>query len=239
MNPVSQHQNTLSLYATAWHHTGPGVFVAMMYVIVASAGLLSDQTSAVGLPDPAEREGMMRHEMLSHLIPDTDSAVSHSVRLQIPLAQLRAAHGNITPNGESFFLLLARRMKSQSLNLVLAADSPVNAEFAATISAMMMKRVELEATQIRIRLNSPAREIHNLPEPRLILTITRQEFAGDTSHETDPFNVHPADDDDDFERTDDPRGDNPNVEFSGAGPIRAVHSDGFRGIPNRIRNGPE
>lgn len=196
ISPIRHDRKSLTLYSSAWLSAGPGVLIAIMFVIATAASMNSEQTAAAGQPRITTRDGVMHDGWLDDLIPDVGCPVRHTVQLRLPLKQLRNIDGRITPNGESFFLLLARQMKSQSLNIKLTADSLDNVEFATAISACMMEEIELESTQIRISLQSPIARAADPPEEMLILTITRQEFVGETWNESEPFSDDAADDDD-------------------------------------------
>ena len=153
----------------------PGILVAMMFVLVASAPIIRDQSSVAGLVRAMNHDGLVVERRLSDLIPCTNCPVSHSVHLKLPLEQLRDAEGRITPNGESFFLLLARRMKSLSLRIRLTASSFDDAGFATAIAARMMNEVVLESTQVRISMLNPAADGDILKAAMLTVTITRFE----------------------------------------------------------------
>jgi len=81
----------------------------------------------------------------------------------------------LTSNGESFFLLLARRMKSLSLNVMLTTNSIADAKFATTIAARMMREVSLESTQLRISMEGRMAGVHAQSDSLLTVTITRHE----------------------------------------------------------------
>ena len=196
MIPMRHDQKSLTLYTIAWQSVGPGVLIAVMFVIASAASMNTEQTAAAGQPRITTRDGVLHDGWSDDLIPDAGSPVRHTVQLRLPLRQLRNFDGRISPNGESFFLLLARRMKSLSLNMVLTADSLDNAEFATAISARILEEIELESTQIRISLQSPLTRAVDPAEEMLILTITRREFVGETWNESEPFSNDSADDDD-------------------------------------------
>ena len=196
MIPMRHDQKSLTLYTIAWQSVGPGVLIAVMFVIASAASMNTEQTAAAGQPRITTRDGVLHDGWSDDLIPDAGSPVRHTVQLRLPLRQLRNFDGRISPNGESFFLLLARRMKSLSLNMVLTADSLDNAEFATAISARILEEIELESTQIRISLRSPLTRAVDPAEEMLILTITRREFVGETWNESEPFSNDSADDDD-------------------------------------------
>lgn len=159
----------------------PGILVAMMFVVVASAPIMREQTSTAGLVRAMNHDGLVVDRRLSQLIPCTNCPVSHTVHLKLPLRQLRDAEGQITPNGESFFLLLARRMKSLSLSIRFTAGSFDDAEFATAIAARMMNKVALESTQIRIGMLNPASSSDIPKEAMLTVTVTRFEaVSGDS-----------------------------------------------------------
>lgn len=196
MIPIRRDQKPLTLYTIAWQSVGPGVLIVAMFVIAAAAATNTEQTAAAGLPRITTPDRVMHDGWSDDLLPDAGSPVRHSVQLRLPLRQLRHVDGAISPNGESFFRLLARRMKVLSLSIKLTADSLDNAKFAAAISARIMDETELDSRQIRIGLQSPiAGEIEPLEE-MLILTITRREFVGETWNESEPFSDDSADDDD-------------------------------------------
>jgi hypothetical protein len=153
----------------------PGILVAMMFVVLASAPIVREQTSAAGLVRAMNNDGFVVDRKLSDLIPCANCPVSHSVHLKLPLEQLRDTEGRITPNGESFFLLLARRMKSLSLSIRLTASSFDDAEFSTTIAARMMNEVALKSTQIRIGMLNPAASGDIPGNAMLTVTITRFE----------------------------------------------------------------
>ena len=180
----------------AWQSGGPGVLIAVMFVIAAASLMNIEQTTVAGQPGITTRDGVMYDGWSDDLIPDAGSPVHHSVVIRLPLNLLRGSDGRITPNGESFFRMLARRMSSLSLNIVLTADSLGNAEFATAISTRMMDETELESTQIRVSLECPLIRAADPREDMLLLTITRQEFVGETWNEREPFSDDSADEDD-------------------------------------------
>ncbi|MCA9012244.1 MAG: hypothetical protein KDB01_20970 [Planctomycetaceae bacterium] len=196
MIPIRHDQKPLMLYTIAWQTVGPGVLIAVMFVIATAAATNTEQTAVAGLPRIATRDRVLLDGWSEDLLPDANSPVCHSVQLRLALRQLRNADGTISPNCESFFRLLARRMKSLSLSIRLTADSLDNAKFAAAISARIMDEMELDSRQIRIALRSPAAGEIDPPEEMLILTITRREFVGETWNESRPFSDDSADDDD-------------------------------------------
>ncbi len=173
---ISSIHKTQSLYNTAWQRMAPGILVAMMFVLLASAPIICEQSSVAGLECAMNHDGLAVERRLSDLIPDAHCPVSHSVHLKLPLEKLRDTEGRMTPNGESFFLLLARRMKSLSLCIRLTASSFEDAEFTTAIAARMMNEVALESTQISISILNHAASSDHIPKGAMLtLTITRFE----------------------------------------------------------------
>lgn len=178
---VSSIHHTQSLYSNAWQRMAPGILVAMMFVLTASAPITREPSFVSGLVHVMNHDGLVVERQWSDLIPDANCPVSHSVHFKLPLEQLRDTQGQVTPNGESFFLLLARRMKSLSLCIRLTARSFEDAEFATAIAARMMNEAELESTQIRISILNPAASSDDIPENAMLtVTVTRFEaISGD------------------------------------------------------------
>ena len=195
-NRIREGRNSSTLYDVAWRSAGPGVLIAVMFAVAAAAAMNVEHTSASGQLRFTNRDGVLHAGWSDDLIPDADSPVRHSAQLRLPLRQLRNIDGRMTPNGESFFLLLARQMKSQSLNIVLTVDSLDRSEFAAMIAARVMDEIQLESTQIRISQRSSAAGEIDLREERMTLTITRQEFAGEERNADEPFSDDSADEND-------------------------------------------
>jgi hypothetical protein len=175
MTVIDTLQQTRSLYTAAWQHVGPGILLAMMCVVVASAAMFREQTSVANMAgrnadgDLVFDQGLSDSDLRQHL------SISHSVRLTLPLRQLRNSNGRITPNGESLFLLLARRMKSLSLSVVFTTNSIDDAEFAITIAAHMMREVPLQSTQLRICWDAASLPRDPAGDAILTVTITRHE----------------------------------------------------------------
>ena len=136
-----------SLYVIAWQYLGPGILVALMFVIVASTATFREQA---GLADVNAHGGLVLDHGPGNLNPGRNRLIGHSVQLVLPLAHLRDSDGRLTPNGESLFSLLARRMKSLSLTIMLTAHSIDDAKFATTIAARMMREIPLDSSQLRI-----------------------------------------------------------------------------------------
>lgn len=149
-----------SRYSAAWKPVGTGILVTLMFLIWSAAGhshappLIQQQTP---------------EESLKRLSANADFSAHRSVQFQLPLSSLRDAHGSLTPNGESFFLLLARRMKSLSLDVTLTSSSLADTNFLVTIAARMMRETPLESTQLSISADG---ETVN-SDPTLTVTITR------------------------------------------------------------------
>ena len=173
-------QQTRSLYAAAWQHVGPGILVAMMCIVMASAAMFREQTVVAHMAGENADGGLV----FDHGLDDSDLSkqlsISHSVRLAFPLKQLRDASGHMTPHGESLFLLLARRMKSLSLCVMLTTSSIDDAELAIMIAGHMLREVPLESTQLRISWDKPASSHDPARDSVLTVTISRHEtVAGD------------------------------------------------------------
>ena len=181
MKANSTTQCGQSLYAAAWQHTGPGILVAMMFVVITSAAMFRERTAVAAIADVNARGGLDFDHGSGNLSPVQHLAVSHSVQLKLPLEHLRDSSGRMTPNGESLFRLLARRMKSLSLTIMLTAHSIDDAEFATTIAVLMMREVPLESTQLRISSDAIPTAGRTPADSVLTVTITRHEtIDGDT-----------------------------------------------------------
>ena len=164
-----------SLYAHAWQSVGPGMLVALMFVIVAAAAMFREQTAVAGISGVDIHGGLAFDHGLNSLHPGQNRLINHSVQLELPLENLRDSDGRLTPNGESLFLLLARRMKSLSLNIMFTAHSIDDARFATTIAALMMREVPLESTQLRISSDAIPTAGDTSGDSVLTVTITRHE----------------------------------------------------------------
>jgi hypothetical protein len=175
MKTIDTFRPTRSLYAAAWQHAGPGMLVVMMCIVMASAAMFREQ-AAVANAAGVNAGGDL---VFDHRLSDSDLrrqlSINHSVRLTLPLTQLRNSSGRVTPNGESLFLLLARRMKSLSLSIMLTANSTADAEFAVTIAGHMMREVPLESTQLRISSDEATLPDDPARDSVLTVTITRHE----------------------------------------------------------------
>jgi hypothetical protein len=146
-----------------------------MFVIVVFTLMLREQASVAGLVHPQKHDGFTVDRITKELMAGLDSRVSHSVEMKLPIEQLRDAEGKITPNGESFFLLLARRTKSLSLNFMLKADSVDDVEFLTAIAARMLHEVALETTQIRVGMADRPTVADGRHVRGVTVTITRLE----------------------------------------------------------------
>lgn len=181
MKRIDSFQQTQSLYSAAWQHVGPGILIAMMCIVMASAAMLRDQTAVANMAGETSDAGVVFDHGLNHSDWSQSLSISHTVQLTLPLTQLRDSDGRITPNGESLFLLLARRMKSLSLSVMLTASSIDDSRFAALIAAHMIREVPLRSTQLRISLNPTASPRVPAGDSILTVTITRHETpAGDS-----------------------------------------------------------
>ncbi len=173
-------QRGQSLYAAGWQHVGSGIVVALMFVIIASAAMFREQRAA-GASGIMSREGQFFDDGLNDLRAGKNRAISHSVRLALPMQQLRDAEGRLTSNGESFFLLLARRMKSLSFSVMLTTNSIADAKFATIIAARMMREVSLESTQLKISIEGRMASVDAQSDSLLTVTIAQHETVdGDT-----------------------------------------------------------
>ena len=175
MKLLDSIQQPSTLYATTWQSVGPGILVALMFVIVASAAMFREQSAVAGSADRKMRGGAIFDRELKGLNLGDNLAVSHGVQFQLPLAHLRDPNGRLTPNGDSLFRLLARRMKSLSLTSMLTAHSIEDAKFATTLATQMFREVSLEATQVRISFSPVSMAGAPACDPVLTLTITRHE----------------------------------------------------------------
>lgn len=172
MKSLNSFLHRPSLYATAWQYVGPGILVALMFVIVASAATLREQA---GIAGGNAHDRLVLNRGPGNLNPRQNPLIGHSVRLELPVEHLRASDGRLTPHGESLFSFLARRMKSRSLTIMLSAHSIDDAKFATTIAAHMMGEVPLEATQLRISSDA-LRTARDTPGNAVLsVTITRHE----------------------------------------------------------------
>ena len=137
--------------------------------------------SAAGHSDPPHLPQETNIEQCLELLDSNADFPTHrSVQLALPVANLRDPGGDLTPSGESFFLLLARRMKSLSLSVSLTSSSPSDTAFTATIAARMMRETPLESTQLCLSADGQETSARTLADPVLTITITRQDtIAGD------------------------------------------------------------
>lgn len=180
MKTIDTFRQTRSLYAAAWQHVGPGILVAMMCVVMASAAMFREQAAVANVTGENIDGDLVFDRRLSDSDLRQQLSINHSVRLTLPLTQLRDSSGRMTPNGESLFLLLARRMKSLSLSVMLTTNSIDDAEFAITIAGQMMCEVPLESTQLRISSDAATSSSDPARDSVLTVTITRHEtVAGD------------------------------------------------------------
>ena len=171
MQTSTKSIQTSASYAVAWRHAGPGVLIALLFVIIASATMLRDQSvayasSSIRNPDlPIELR-------LSDLLSGQSNSVFHTVRLALPMQQLRDADGEMTSNAKSLFMLIARRAKSLSLNVTLITNSNQDADFAAAIAARMMCDALLQSEQLRISVDEQQTDSNSVQESMLAVTIT-------------------------------------------------------------------
>ncbi len=180
MKTRKSNRMSQSLYTAAWKHLGPGVLIALMFVVVTFTLMLREQTSVAGLVRSNNRDGMMAEQHINALMTGPDSHIIHSVEMTLPIDHLRSAEGKITPNGESFFLLLARRMKTLSLNIKLTADSSDDVPFLSSIAARILREVSLESTQIRIGVADRKKNADLDNDAAVTVTSARYEsVAGD------------------------------------------------------------
>ena len=161
-----------SLYATPWQYVGPGILVVLMFVIVASTATFREPA---GLADVNAHGGLVLDHGTGNLNPGQNLLIGHSVQLVLPLAHLRDSDGRLTPNGESLFSLLARRMKSLSLTIMLTAHSIDDAKFATTIAASMMREIPLDSSLLRISSDALPTAGDTPDDATLSVTITRHE----------------------------------------------------------------
>ena len=176
MKSIRSMQESQSLYTTAWKTIGPGLLIAVMFVIAASGSMMREQTMVADLVSLNTHGGSADHRRLCDWISDANGPVSHSVVLKLPLAQLRDTDGQLTPRGESFFLLLARRMKSLSLSVMLTTDSMTDVEFVSSIAARMLHELSLKSTQVRVGVADVPTTADGL-NAQLTVTITRYETS--------------------------------------------------------------
>ena len=174
MKTMSTIRHGQSLYATRWQHVGSGIVVTLMFVITTSAAWHREQVATSAAPT-ISRDGPIFDHGLNDFKVGRNRSISHSVRLALPLQQLRDAEGQLTSNGESFFLLLARRMKSLSLSVMITTNSVADAEFATTIAARMLRVVSLKSTQLRIRMEGRMEGVQTQGNSLVTIAITRHE----------------------------------------------------------------
>ncbi len=160
-----------AVYAAAWRQTGPGLLIALMFVIIASAAMLRDQ-SAANASNINRSPELPIEQRLSNLLSGPGNSVFNTVRLELPIAQLRDADGQMTSNGKTLFMLRGRRAKSLSLNITLTTNSIQDAEFAAVIAARMMSDVSLKSEQLRIGVEEQQTDMNSVRESMLTVTIT-------------------------------------------------------------------
>lgn len=171
MQTNNKFLQTSAIYAVAWRHTGPGILIALMFVIIASATMLRDQ-SVANASSTYRNPDLPVEQRLSDLFSGHSNSVIHTVRLELPIHQLRDADGEMTSNAKSMFILLARRAKQLSLNVTLKTNSNRDAEFAALIAARMMSDVSLRSEQLRIGVEEQQTDSNPVHESILTVTIT-------------------------------------------------------------------
>ncbi len=165
MNTLAQRRPSQSLYAAAWKPVGTGIVVALMFLVnVASSHLDAPQMSP---------EANLK-KCLALLHENSELSTHRAVRLELPVASLRDNNGQLNANAESFLLLLARRMKSLSLNVRLTSE-PADTEFAATMAATMMRETPLDSMQLSISDDGNAMNVGTHADSSLTITIIRRE----------------------------------------------------------------
>lgn len=162
---------TSAIYTSAWLHTAPGILIAMMFVIIASATMLRDQ-SVANASNTNPNPDLPLEQQLGDLLSSPMNSVFHTVRLELPIQQLRDTDGEMTSNGKTLFMLLGRRAKSLSLNITLTTNSFRDAEFAAMIAARMMRDVSLQSEQLRIGVEEQQTDMNSVRDSILTVTIT-------------------------------------------------------------------
>lgn len=177
MNPHSKTKHLQNLYAAAWRQTGPGILIALMFVMIASAIMSNEQSRANG-SNTKQHGTPPLNQQLSDLLFANTAPATHTIRLELPIQQLRDADGEITSNCTSLFTLLARRAKSLSLTVTLTTDSYNDAKFAVAIAARMMNEVSLEATQIRIGVDEQAINAQSTKTSVLTVNVAMREVIG-------------------------------------------------------------
>ncbi len=171
MTHLNATQAEQSLYATAWRHTGPGLLIALMFVIVAAATMLREQ-SAANESNISHDSNLSTEQRLNNLLSGPETSVCNSMRLELPIEQLRDADGQITPKGRTLFMLLGRRAQSLSLNITLTTYSLQDAAFATVIAANMMKNVSLKSEQLKISVEKQPADKNPVRSAMLTVTIT-------------------------------------------------------------------
>ena len=171
MQTNSKTSPSTTIYASAWRYTGPGILIGFMFVIVASAILLRDQSVANAAGTNRKSEPPLE-ERLNDLIAGHGYAVFQSMRLEIPLHELRGADGELTSYAKSLFMLLARRANSLSLNVTLRTNFSQDVEFVAQIAARMMRDASLRSQQLRIGTEETLPNTATVKESILTVTIT-------------------------------------------------------------------
>ena len=171
MTKLNATQTNRSLYAAGWRHTGPGILIALMFVIIASATMLREQ-SAANASNVNRNPSRPIEQQLSDLLSGPENSVFNTVRLELSISQLRDADGEMTSNGKTLFMLLGRRAKSLSLDITLTTNSIRDAEFAAMIAARMMSDVSLQPDQLRIGFEEQKTSNNLVSESILTVTIT-------------------------------------------------------------------
>lgn len=162
---------TSAIYTSAWLHTAPGILIAMMFVTLASATMLRDQ-SVANASNTNPNPDLPLEQQLGDLLSSPMNSVFHTVRLELPIQQLRDTDGEMTSNGKTLFMLLGRRAKSLSLNITLTTNSFRDAEFAAMIAARMMRDVSLQSEQLRIGVEEQQTDMNSVRDSILTVTIT-------------------------------------------------------------------
>lgn len=171
MQTKNKSSQTAVMYSAAWRHTGPGILIALLFVVIASATMLRDQSIA-NASNIIQKQDIPIEQRLDDLLAGRADTIFYSVRLELPMQQLLDADGDITSNAKSLFMLLARRAKSLSLNLALTTNSTQDVGFAAKIAADMMSDGSLQSEQLRIGVEERRTNGDSVHESFLTVSIT-------------------------------------------------------------------
>ena len=177
MQTNNKSSQTAVLYSAAWRHTGPAILIALLFVVMTSATMLRDQSIA-NASNKIRKHDITIEQRVNDLLAGRGDTIFSSMRVELPMQQLRDVDGDVTSNAKSLFMLLARRAKSLSLNVSLTTDSIQNVGFVAKIAAHMMRDVSLQSEQLRIGVEERLTDGGSVQESFLTVSITMCAASG-------------------------------------------------------------